>query len=142
MKDALLKSGVIKKEDTQEARQAKERRERQQREQEELARRMSDENPLPRWEAPPTGRIVDSNLEAPADAELVCTDCAEPFDPTSAEHKPFGRADQCGPCARGEEPGPRRKKGQMVWTHKTAPTLEIEGGPTLSPEELAAMRRR
>jgi hypothetical protein len=78
MKDALLKSGVIKQEDTQEARQAKERRERQQREQ----------------------RIVDSSLELTSDALVTCSDCGERFDPTAPAHMAFGRADQCGPCAR------------------------------------------
>lgn len=40
------------------------------------------------------------------------------------------------------EAGPRRVRGEMVWLHKTAPTLVIEGGPGLSPEEHAAGRRR
>ena len=39
-------------------------------------------------------------------------------------------------------PGPRRKRGEMVYLHKTAPVLVIEGGPTLSAEEHAAGRRR
>jgi len=101
-KDALLKAKIIKQEDTQEARQAKERLERQQREQEDLARRMADTNPLPQWEAPPSGRIVDSSVELTSDALVTCSDCGERFDPTAAEHMAFGRADQCGRCARGE----------------------------------------
>lgn len=38
--------------------------------------------------------------------------------------------------------GPRRVRGEMVWLHKTAPTLVIEGRPGISPEEHAAGRRR
>lgn len=41
-----------------------------------------------------------------------------------------------------EELGPPRKRGEMLWLHKTAPVLVIEGGPSLSPEEHAAGRRR
>jgi hypothetical protein len=35
-----------------------------------------------------------------------------------------------------------RVRGRMVWLHKTAPILEIEGRPGLTPEEMAAGRRR
>lgn len=35
-----------------------------------------------------------------------------------------------------------RVRGEMVWVHKTAPTLVIEGRPGMSPEEHAAGRRR
>lgn len=38
--------------------------------------------------------------------------------------------------------GPPRVRGEMVWLHKTAPTLVIEGRPGLSPEEHVAGRRR
>ena len=38
--------------------------------------------------------------------------------------------------------GPPRVRGEMVWLHKTAPTLVIEGRPGLTPEEHAAGRRR
>lgn len=41
-----------------------------------------------------------------------------------------------------EDDGPRRVRGEMVWLHKTAPTLVIEGRPGISPEEHAAGRRR
>ena len=34
-----------------------------------------------------------------------------------------------------------RVRGQMVWLHKTAPILEIEGRPRLTPEEMANGRR-
>jgi hypothetical protein len=37
---------------------------------------------------------------------------------------------------------PPRVRGEMLWLHKTAPTLIIEGRPMLSPEEHAAGRRR
>lgn len=38
--------------------------------------------------------------------------------------------------------GPPRVRGEMVWLHKTAPVLVIEGRQGLSPEEHAAGRRR
>lgn len=38
--------------------------------------------------------------------------------------------------------GPPRVRGEMVWLHKTAPVLVIEGKSGLSPEEHAAGRRR
>lgn len=41
-----------------------------------------------------------------------------------------------------DDGGPARVRGEMVWLHKTAPTLVIEGRPGLSPEEHAAGRRR
>lgn len=40
-----------------------------------------------------------------------------------------------------DDPGPRRVRGEMVWLHKTAPVLVIEGR-RLSPEDHAAGRRR
>ena len=101
-KDALLEAGVVRKEDTPEARQEKAWRERQRRDAEELERRLADTAPLPSFEAKPTGRIVD---EESADAQVTrafCTDCGERFDPSDVEHRPHGRADQCGPCALAE----------------------------------------
>lgn len=41
-----------------------------------------------------------------------------------------------------DDGGPPRVRGEMVWLHKTAPTLVIEGGRGLTPEEHAAGRRR
>lgn len=41
-----------------------------------------------------------------------------------------------------EDQGPRRVRGEMIWLHKTAPVLVIEGKEPLSPEEHAAGRRR
>ena len=139
--EALLKAGVIRPEDTPETQQDQRWRERQKQDAAEIAARMA-EPPPPRWEPPAPGKIVESpRPEAPAQT-VLCTECGDAFDASSIDHKPYGKSDQCGPCARGEEPGPARKRGQMVWTHKTAPVLEIEGGPTLSGDELAAMRRR
>lgn len=37
---------------------------------------------------------------------------------------------------------PPRKKGRMVWVHKTAPELEINGEEKLRPEDYEKMRRR
>jgi hypothetical protein len=141
--DALLQAGVVRADDTPAARQERAWRERQAERAREVAARMAEAELPPAWEGAATPAEAVDSAGSDGGARLtVCADCAEPFDPESPEHRPHGRADQCGPCARGEAPGPRRKRGQMVWTHKTAPTLEIEGGPRLSPEELAAMRRR
>lgn len=41
-----------------------------------------------------------------------------------------------------DDGGPVRIRGEMVWLHKSAPILVIEGRPGLSPEEHAAGRRR
>ncbi len=41
-----------------------------------------------------------------------------------------------------DDGGPARVRGEMVWLHKTAPTLVIEGRKGLTPEEHAAGRRR
>lgn len=41
-----------------------------------------------------------------------------------------------------EDRGPARVRGEMVWLHKTAPTLVIEGRPGISPDDHAAGRRR
>lgn len=57
---------------------------------------------------------------------------------------------ECDYCTRrtrelrrqAEDLGPPRVRGEMVWLHKTAPTLVIEGQRDMSPEEHAAGRRR
>lgn len=41
-----------------------------------------------------------------------------------------------------DDGGPARVRGEMVWLHKCAPTLVIDGRPGLTPEEHAAGRRR
>lgn len=46
------------------------------------------------------------------------------------------------PTLRAYDGEPARVRGEMVWLHKTAPTLVIEGRAGLSPEEHAAGRRR
>jgi hypothetical protein len=46
------------------------------------------------------------------------------------------------PWTRPDDGGPPRVRGEMVWLHKTAPTLVIEGRPGLTAEEHAAGRRR
>lgn len=138
----LVDAGWVKPEETQEARLAAEWRARQKRDAETIEARLAEPAPRASFEAPATGRIVETARADFAASAVVCVDCGEPFDPSAAEHKRYGTSDRCGPCARTEAPGPRRKRGHMVWTHKTAPTLEIEGGQKLGPEELAAMRRR
>lgn len=140
--DQLVDAGWLKPEETQEARQEAEWRARQLRDAEEIEARLADTAPRASFEAAATGKIVESARPHVAVEAVVCVDCGEPFDPSAAEHKRYGTSDRCGPCAQVAAPGPPRKRGQMVWTHKTAPTLEIEGGPKLGPEELAAMRRR
>jgi hypothetical protein len=44
--------------------------------------------------------------------------------------------------ADDESVGPPRVRGEMVWLHKTAPTLVIQGKKGISAEEHAAGRRR
>jgi hypothetical protein len=116
LRDALLKSGAIKPEDTQEAKLERRWRERQAQDEAELAERESAPPP-PAWEAPPAGKIVDSRADhPPAEARAICSDCGEWFDLISSADRPYGRSDQCGACAQ-------------------------EGKTTLTPEELAARRR-
>jgi hypothetical protein len=141
-KDALVKAGLVKPEETAEGKRERDWRERRAREAAEVAARLADPTLPPRWEPAPTGHIVDSSAAPRPSEPVVCARCGEPFDPTAAEHKQVGRTGECGSCVAGEATGPKRKRGQMVWTHKTAPTLEIEGGRPLTPEEIAAMRRR
>jgi hypothetical protein len=103
-KDALLQAGLVRPEDTPEARREHEQQERRARETAELAERMADTRPPPSWEAPPAGRIVAETPPEARETLATCTDCGERFDPTAADHRRHGRADQCGPCARGETP--------------------------------------
>lgn len=48
--------------------------------------------------------------------------------------------DECSSTVKTLDP--TRVKGQMIWCHKTAPEIEIEGKKFLTPEEIAAGRRR
>lgn len=41
-----------------------------------------------------------------------------------------------------DDSGPPRVRGEMIWAHKTAPILMIEGRKGPTPEEIAAGRRR
>src|SRR5215813_496550 len=138
----LVDAGWVKPEETQEARLAAAWRARREREAEALEARLDEPAARVAFEAAASGKIVETARADVAVERVICAECGEPFDPSAAEHKRYGTTDRCGPCAQAEAPGPRRKRGQMVWTHKTAPTLEIEGGAKLGPEELAAMRRR
>jgi hypothetical protein len=142
--DALVKAGLVRPDQTDEARRAQAQAERRAREAAELdAKLAANENgpAPPPWEAAATGQVVERSATEARPPTVACVDCGEPFDPTSATERAAGRVDQCARCA-DEDAGPPRKRGQMIWTHKTAPTLEIEGGRKLTPEELAAMRRR
>jgi len=140
--EQLVDAGWVKPEETQEARLDAEWRARQKREAAEIEARLEAPPARVAFEAAASGKIVETARPDAAVEMLTCVECGETFDPSAAEHKRYGTSDRCGPCAQAEAPGPRRKRGQMVWTHKTAPTLEIEGGQKLGPEELAAMRRR
>lgn len=46
------------------------------------------------------------------------------------------------PDTDDDRPDTPRVRGRMVWLHKTAPILEIEGKPGLTADEMAAGRRR
>jgi hypothetical protein len=46
----------------------------------------------------------------------------------------------CGDCSPEETV--ERKRGHMVWLHKTAPVFQFDENPTLSPEEMEKGRRR
>ncbi len=140
--EALVRAGRVRPDETPEAQREESWRARQKREAEEIAARLEEPARTIEWEPAATGRIVEGAEAGTAAPPIVCSECGEPFDPDAPEHKPFGRSDQCGPCAQAADTGPRRKRGQMVWTHKTAPVLEIEGGQALTADELAAMRRR
>jgi formylmethanofuran dehydrogenase subunit E len=100
--DQLVRAGLVRAEETAEAKREQEWRERREKYAAEVAERM-DEPPPPLWELPPKGKIVERGA-APdlAAGQVVCADCGEPFDPTADEHAKYGRADQCGPCARFE----------------------------------------
>jgi hypothetical protein len=97
-------------------------------------------NPPP-FEAPPIGQVVKTKSIGPR-VQMSCVECDRTFFPDDLEHKQFGRYEECGPCAK-EYDKTERLQGEMIFDHKTAPTLEIKGRPCkLTPEEIASMRRR
>ena len=83
---------------------------------------------------------------------------SEPHKVKDLPTTPFGKPPECEITDKKDPPAPMigadeeenedegedvpRVRGQMVWLHKTAPILEIEGRPRLTPEEIASGRRR
>jgi hypothetical protein len=68
------------------------------------------------FEAPPSGRIVEGPKEPPP--------------PLKEQDEEDDRSDV-----------PRRR-GHMVWLHKTAPVFQFDDDPTLTPEDYEKGRRR
>jgi len=65
-----------------------------------------------------------------------CRLCGFDFDPAG---RPAGKRDVCRNC----ENDVQLVQGDMIWTHKTAPVLQIRGRQAaITPQEHAAMRRR
>jgi len=112
--EQLINLGLVKPEDTPQAK-AEANWRRRQAEQEIDICQVSAE-PLPSFEAPALTRAKGS---APGHDRL--------YEPESKPSSPDSV---------------KRVRGQMVWLHKSAPVLEIEGRPGLSPEEMAKGRRR
>jgi hypothetical protein len=75
-------------------------------------------------------------------ALVECRLCGQPFSVVGQEL--LGPVGVCNDCSRAENlSGPKPLRGSMVWTHKTAPTLQIHGRqPALTPDDFASMRRR
>lgn len=77
--------------------------------------------------------------DAPRPSVHLCESCDQTFRPVIAGDLECA---ECRAAALGR-PDAEKKTGEMVWTHKTAPTLQINGEPeVLSPDEIASMRRR
>jgi len=74
--------------------------------------------PVVPFEAPPSGRIVEG-----------------PKDPPPPMREP--EADD-----EDERPDVPRRRGYMVWLHKTAPVFQFDDEPTLTPEDYEKGRRR
>lgn len=70
--------------------------------------------PVVPFEPPPSGRIVEREATQPKEPERE---------------------------ARRDNDVPR-KRGRMIWLHKTAPIFEFEDRPTLTPEDFEKGRRR
>lgn len=70
------------------------------------------------FEAPPSGRIVDGPKAPP---------------PPIRESEADGEDDR---------PDVPRRRGHMVWLHKTAPVFQFDDAPTLTPEDYEKGRRR
>lgn len=92
--------------------------------------------------------VFKTEETAPSHTEYVkvelpeCSRCHKTFDPKAEVHA-TGLRDMCGHCSRDMgKAGPRVKRGQMIWAHKSVPILEIEGEKPVDPEELAKSRRR
>jgi hypothetical protein len=112
LEEALLKAGVVGKDETPRARREREQTAEREREQAELDAKLADERPLPAFDPPALHHAARGNEGAPVG------DTAPP------------------------EPDEEKVRGQMIWLHKSVPVLEIEGKPPISPDEIAAGRRR
>lgn len=69
-------------------------------------------------------------------SKLQCRDCGSMF--TEKPNKP-GYRDQCPECSL-KQPEPEPIGGNMVWTHKTAPELELK--PMHKAKEFAKKQER
>lgn len=119
--DAMVKAGIVTLEETPNAK----RKQRQEREsisyrQEIEARKADHERP-------------SCHLSEVYDHRVV----ARIVSPEARQDVP-----KRGEKDREEDGSPPRVTGEMVWLHKTAPILVIHGRKGLSPEEMAAGRRR
>lgn len=70
------------------------------------------------FEAPPVGKIVEG-----------------PKDPRFSMKEP--KVDD-----EDDRPDVPRRRGHMVWLHKTAPVFQFDDDPTLTPEDYEKGRRR
>src|SRR5258708_2566627 len=86
-KDALLKSGLVRAEDTDEARRERGFRERREKEAASFAEKGAGTARRRGWEAAPTGRIVDGARPAGKSKDVLCSECGEPFAPEKAERR-------------------------------------------------------
>jgi hypothetical protein len=123
--DALVKAGVVAPGDTPDAKR------KQRQKQEQSAYREAVE--FRKASGAGEGFIPEPGLKAD-DYRIV----AKIVPPEIRLAEDGGRGEDDGE----ENGGPPRVRGEMVWLHKTAPVLVIQGRKGLSPEEMAAGRRR
>lgn len=58
------------------------------------------------------------------------------------ENKPKHPKLEGGKTDSDDKPDVSRRRGYMVWLHKTAPVFQFEDDPTLTPEDYRSGRRR
>ena len=93
------------------------------------------------WQPTVIRRSAAEPVTIVAQRLLVCTGCGMPFERAESLRTKVGTCLAC--ASANDELGPERLTGRMIFDHKTAPSLEIDGRPTkMTADDIAANRRR